>query len=85
MKTDNDVLNAFAHLDIGEEFPTLETIESLEGFVVELYTSSNRPKIIISLADLHWHLFSKYQTEVEKSPPTFGALKNNIYFVLVLL
>ena len=88
MKTDNDVLNAFAHLGIGEDLPTLETLASLEEFVVELYAGSNRSKSITSLADLRWHLFSKYQTEAEKLPPTFGALKYKIFrthFVTMVL
>ena len=37
MKTDNDVLNAFTNLGTGEDMPTLKTLKSLEGFVVELY------------------------------------------------
>ena len=31
------------------------------------------------LAELRWHLFSKYQLDTEKLPPTMSALKYKIF------
>ena len=44
MKAHNEVLNVFKNLGIGADLPTFETLESLEGFVVELYGGVNRPQ-----------------------------------------
>ena len=68
------MLRAFAKLGIGNDLPTLETLEALECFVLTLYGGTKRPQIIESFADLGWLMFSTFQQEAEKLPPTLGAL-----------
>ena len=49
-------------------------MSGLVEFVLDLYCPK-RPKDITDLSSLRWHLFSKYQLESEKLPPTAAALK----------
>ena len=80
MKTDEDVLLSFLKLGNNEDLPNLETLENLERFVVQLYGGSNYPnKDITHLAELRWHLFSKFQQDAEKLPPTMSALKYKVF------
>jgi len=78
MNTNDKVLTALSNLGIGENLPTLDTLEALEKFVVNVYGGQKCPKHITTLSDLRWHLFSKFQYESEKLPPTFSALKHKI-------
>ena len=79
IKADEKVLDVFARLGLGENLPSLETLESLEEFVVGLYGGKNHPSNIRSLADMRWYLFSKFQLEAEKLPRTSSALRYKIF------
>ena len=88
MAADDDVLGALLNLGIGENLPKLETLEALERFVVNVYCGPKRPQSIFTLSELRWYLFSKFQYEAEKLPPTFSALKYKIFrchFVTMVL
>ena len=73
MKSSPEVLNAFSKL--GEDFTNIpDSIkEVLCLYVLNLYCPS-RPKYIISIADLRWHLYMQSQVEPEMLPPTQAAL-----------
>ena len=78
IEADDDILEAFQYLGESEAFPSATTIASLEKFVVQLYCG----KKLASIKDLgsaRWYLFSKYQLESEKLPPTSSALKFKIH------
>ena len=80
MKTDEDVLLSLSKLN--EDLTNLETLENLELFVVQLYGRFNYPnKDVTLLAELRWHLFSKFQQDAEKLPPTMSALKYKVFRV----
>lgn len=76
---DNDTLYAFSRLGIGDALPSLGILEVVERFVVSLYGGTKCPKNITSLSDLRWYLFSKFQLEANKLPPTFGAFKYKLF------
>ena len=83
-----ETLHTFSRLGIGEDLPSTETLEQLEKFVVALYGGPKIKRSISTLADLRWYLFSRYQHEADKLPPTFAALKYQIYrahFVTMVL
>ena len=50
----------------------------LEKFVIRGYTPSDA-KLVDTIADLRWLLFSKYSYEVLKLPPATSALKYRIF------
>ena len=73
-----DVYDSLAKIGNVEALPSLETIECLEKFVVKFYKRT-RGFDSTSLGDLRWFLFSKFQNDAEKLPPTFSALKYKIF------
>ena len=85
---ENSVLDAFAQLGSSECLPSLATLEALESFVVKLYGGTQRPHDMLTIPSLRWFLFCKNQHDVERLPPTMGALKNKVfrshYITLVL-
>ena len=77
IEADQEIVNAFKNLGESETLPTLQTLEALEKFVVKLYASSD--SACETLADLRWFLFSRYQLDAEKLPPTFEAFKYKVF------
>ena len=59
--------------------PSLEVIEALEKWIVVVYGGNKRPTTIQTIPQLRWYKFSKYQTEIDKLPPTAAALKYKIF------
>ena len=55
-----------------------EIIDGLKKCVLDLY-QPKRQSNIITLRQLHWHLFSKFQYDSEKLPLTSSALRFAIY------
>lgn len=85
IKSSDDILEAFSRLGASENLPDLQTIEALERFIINLY---HPKKAFDNLSHLRWHLFSKYQQEGDKLPPTFSALKFKMFrahFVTMIL
>ena len=88
MAADDDVLGASINLGIGENLSKLETLEALERFVVNVYGGPKRPQSICTLSELRWYLFSTFQYEAEKLPPTIDPLNYKIFrchFVTMVL
>ena len=88
MKCDSKILTALSDLGTSQNLPRLETLEALEYFVVQLYGGDKLPSHIQSLPQLRWHLYSKYQLDAEKLPPTTSALKYKVFrchFVTMVL
>ena len=73
------VLDAFSSLGSSESLPSLDVLNSLEYFVVQLYGGNTRPTSIQTLPQLRWYMFSKYQTDATRLPPTMSALKYKIF------
>lgn len=78
-KCDDTQLEALAALGSSEPLPSLQTLEALEAFVVQLYSGNNCPEHIATLPQLRWYMYSKFQTQTEKLPPTMSALKYKIF------
>ena len=53
------------------------TYDGLENFVMDLYCSK-RPLTISNVGVLRWYMFSKFQYESEKLPPTKIILREKI-------
>ena len=71
-----------------ERLPCLEVLESLEKWIVVCYGGTKRPGTIETISQLRWYLYSKFQCDVEKLPPTAAALKYKIFrshFVTLVL
>ena len=88
MNADDDVITALANLGKVQNLPTLEKLEALARFVIQVYGGAKCPQSISMLSDLRWYLFSKFKHDAEKFPPTFSALKYKIfrsYFVTMVL
>ena len=68
--------------------PSLHTLETLEQWLVIAYGGNKLPEDVQSIPQLRWYLFSKYQYEAEKLPPTPAAFKYKVFrshfFTLVL-
>ena len=73
------IIETFPKLGVGENLPTLETLDSIEKFVVNVYGENKCPATISSLAEVRLQLFSKYQYDAERLPPTSGALKYRVF------
>lgn len=78
-RSDDDILRALSALGEDEGPPTQETLESLERFVVSLYGGNSCPTHVKTLPQLRWYLYSKFQTDADKLPPTMSALKFKIF------
>ena len=68
--------------------PTLDTLEELERWLVSSYGGKKLPADIKFIAQLRWYLFSKYQYDAEKLPPTLSAFKYKVFrshFVTLVL
>ena len=76
--SEDTIIEAFSKLGVGENLPTLETQYSIEKFVVKAY-GENKGPATITLSEVRWQLFSKYQYDAEKLPSTSGALKYRVF------
>ena len=88
MRSKGDIYHAFSALGKDEALPTQEVIESLEQFVVTLFGGNGCPTYVKTLPQLRWYLYSKFQTDADKLPPTMSALKFKIFrshFVTLVL
>ena len=74
MQCQPDVVNALQKLG---DCTTTEVEAGLTTFVLQLYCKT-RPNTVTSLASLRWYLFSKYQFESEKMPPTLATFHQKI-------
>ncbi|XP_057300399.1 uncharacterized protein LOC130631667 [Hydractinia symbiolongicarpus] len=79
LQADNEVVLALSTLGSTVELPNLETLESLERFVVSMYKGNKCPADVVSLSQLRWNLFSKFQCDADMLPPTLAALKYKIF------
>ena len=79
MKCNNEILNAFSTLGLCSILPNLETLDSIERFVVQMYGKSKVPAHIKNLPELRWYMFSKYQSDASALPPTMSALKYKVF------
>lgn len=68
-----DALGQNVHL------PNLDTLETLEKWVVVAYGGNKRPVTVQTIPQLRWYMFSKFQSDVNKLPPTTAALKYKIF------
>jgi hypothetical protein len=85
MKADRSIICALSNLGENEHLPSLDTLDLLEKFVVNLYSGNS---FTGDLPGLRWYLFSKFQNDTEKLPPTMSALKYKIFrrhFVTLVL
>ena len=76
MNVDQKIQNALASLGNDISLPDLTMLEHLERFVVTVYNNSLNIK---TFENLRWHLFSKFQKDADKLPPTMSALKYKIF------
>ena len=53
------------------------TYDGFEKFVMDLYCPK-RPLTISNIGELRWYMFSKFQYESEKLPPTKSTLREKI-------
>ena len=77
LQANQEVLEAFSVLGQSAQVPNVATISNLETFVLNLYFPK-RPQTVTDLSGLRWYLFSKYQWESDKLPPTASALSFKI-------
>lgn len=65
--------------ELGEDIqlPGLHVLEGLEKFVSRGYARGNFKSE--HLADMRWHLFTKYSVDASKLPPTQAALKYRVF------
>ena len=71
------VVNSFQELGNSNEHPS-EVFHGLALFVLNLYCNT-RPNDVDTLGSLRWYMFSKYQYEGDKLPPTKHALLHMMY------
>ena len=60
----------------------------LEQWIIKAYGGKHLPPNVTSLPQLRWYLYSKLQIDMERLPPTAGALKMKIFrshFVTLVL
>ena len=67
------VVKSFQELGSSNEHPPKEVIHGPVLFVLNLYCNT-RPNNVDKLGSLQWYMFSKYQYEGDKLPPTKHAL-----------
>ena len=79
MKADDDILQALSCLGDSETLPNLYTLENVARFLVNTYGKKKMAKELSTLARLCWFLFSKFQHDATKLPPTMSALKYKIF------
>ena len=72
--SNESILEAFRTL--GENL-SLSTYDGLENFVMDLHCQK-RPLTISNIGELRWYMFSKFQYESEKLPPTKSTLREKI-------
>ena len=72
---DEGVINALQMLEEEEEV-TDGLLSTLAGFVCAAYAPTGIT--IKMIPELRWHLFTKHMAEIDKLPPTIGALKQHI-------
>ena len=72
--SNESILEAFRAL--GENLSP-STYDGFENFVIDLYCPK-RPLTILNIAELRWNVFSKFQYESEKLPPTKSTLREKI-------
>lgn len=77
MKIDESVINALATLGNTVSLPNIQTLEHIERFVALQYGGESHN--IYNLSNLRWFLFSKFQNDTDKLPPTSSALKYRIF------
>ena len=71
----------FAHpmkRSISSENLSPSTYDGLENFVMDL-SCPKRPLTISNIGELRWYMFSKFQYESEKLPPTKSTLREKIF------
>ena len=73
MEADDGIVGALSMLGCDNDITENSLQLTLSSFVCAAY--SPKGTNILSIPDLHWHLFCKYMTESERLPPTMGALK----------
>ena len=78
LKSNSFVYKAFASLGNNDDGLKEEIIDGLTQLVLDLY-QPKRPSNINTLGQLRWYLFSKFQYDSEKLPPTSSALCFTIY------
>mgnify|MGYP001798572018 FL=1 len=76
LKSDGEILKAFHNLS-NPNTDLDSYLIGLEKFVINLY-EKNDTQFLSSLGSLRWSLFSKYQYESAKLPPTTSALEKKI-------
>ena len=52
--------------------------DRLENFVMDLLYCPKRPLTISNIGELQWYMFSEFQYESEKLPPTKSTLREKI-------
>ena len=76
MKSVGEILKAFQ--DLSNPNTDIDSVLiGLEKFVINLYEKKDT-QLLNSLGSLRWSLFSKYQYESAKFPPTTSALEKKI-------
>ena len=78
LKSNSFVCKAFDSLGNNDSGLKEEIIDGLTQLVLDLY-QPKRPSNINTLGQLRWYLFSKFQYDSEKLPPTSSALRFAIY------
>ena len=63
---------------ISSENLSPSTYDRLENFVMDL-SCPKRPLTISNIGELRWYMFSKFQYESEKLPPTKSTLREKIF------
>ena len=62
-----------------ENLPSIEVLEALQSWIVKSYGGKKRPEDVKTIPQLRWYLFTKFQCEVSKSPPTTAAFKYKVF------
>ena len=59
--------------------PNLDTLETLQKWVVMAYGGNRRSNSIQTTPQLRWYMCAKFHCEISNLPPTTAALKYNIF------
>ena len=78
LKSESFVYKGFASLGNNYNGLKEEITDGLTQFILDLH-QPKRPSNINTLHQLRWYLFSKFQYDFEKLPPTSSALRFAIY------
>ena len=73
MAANDPVITAFQLLGTSTDEEQNEIISGIEEYILDLYLPK-RPSNINDVASLRWYLFSKFQYQSEKLPPTLSTL-----------